>query len=111
MVQNQVERWPPNSTDELFDLTTIAHRQPAPLRPLTTAKRFSSILLMLSSTLVVEFKQTSQALAGADFTKRLADPVRWRWKQNHIRLPLMVSFVVKMLSVIGKHVVAADSRP
>jgi hypothetical protein len=24
---------------------------------------------------------------------------------------LMVSFVVKMLSVIGKHVVAADSRP
>ena len=52
---------------------------------------------------VVEFKQTAQALTGADFTTRLADPVRWRWKQNHIRLPLMVSFVVKMVSVIGKH--------
>src|SRR6266404_4909202 len=54
---------------------------------------------------VVEFKQPSQALTRADFTRRLADAVGWRWKQNHIRLALMVSFVVKMVSVIGKHVV------
>ena len=52
---------------------------------------------------VVEFKQPAQALTGADFTRRLTDPVRWRWKQNHIRLPLMVSFVVKMVSIMGKH--------
>jgi hypothetical protein len=58
---------------------------------------------------VVQFKQTSQALTGADFARRLTDPIRWRWKQNHIGLPLMVSFVVKMVSVIGKHV-AEGSR-
>lgn len=49
-------------------------------------------------------KRTSQALAGADFTRGLANPVRWRWKKNHIRLPLMVSFVVKTVSVMGDHV-------
>jgi hypothetical protein len=49
--------------------------------------------LMRSS--VVEFKQTSQALTDANFTRRLTGPVGWPWKQNYIGLPLMVSFVVK----------------
>jgi hypothetical protein len=44
---------------------------------------------------MLELEQTSQALTGADFTRRLADPVRWRWRQNRIGFALMVPFAVK----------------
>ena len=45
---------------------------------------------------LVESQQPSQALTCANFAQRLADPVRWRWKQDHIPLPLVVLFPVTM---------------
>jgi hypothetical protein len=58
------------------------------------------ILLMLRATLVVEFQQPSQALTGVDLASGFTDPVRWRGKENHVVLPLVVSFGVVMAEVI-----------
>jgi hypothetical protein len=49
---------------------------------------------------VVEFKQPSEALTCADLARRLADPVRWRRKHDHVRFALVVSFGVIMGKVI-----------
>jgi prepilin-type N-terminal cleavage/methylation domain-containing protein len=49
---------------------------------------------------VIKFKQPSQSLARSDLPGRFTDPVRRRRKQDHIPLPLMVSFGVIMLSII-----------
>jgi hypothetical protein len=49
---------------------------------------------------VIEFQQSSQSLSRANLAGRFADSVRSRGKQDHVPLPLVVSFTVKMLDVI-----------
>jgi hypothetical protein len=45
---------------------------------------------------IVEFQQSSQPLAGADFAGGFTDSVRGPWKENYIPFPLVISFMMKM---------------
>lgn len=49
---------------------------------------------------MIEFQQASQALTRVDLAYRFANPVRWRGKENHVLLTLVVSFYVVVREVI-----------
>jgi hypothetical protein len=52
---------------------------------------------------VIEFQEAAEALAGLDFPRGTADPVCRCREEDHVVLPLVISLLVIVPSIVREH--------